>query len=175
MIKTSSLATLAFAMTATATTGGEIDLTMTGFASDDGMARIVLMDGPEEFAGLRPVRLVASVPIANGEARWSETVPEGTYSIIAHHDRNGNDAFDRPVFGLPVEPYGYSNGAWTSAGLPEFAAVAFRVGQGTAPQHIHMRLNAFVTLAQIAAAGAVALAALLAFVALRHRRRTRLV
>ena len=34
---------------------GEIDLTMTGFASDEGMARIVLMEGIEGYTSVKPV------------------------------------------------------------------------------------------------------------------------
>lgn len=149
---------------------GEIDLTMTGFASDEGMARIVLMEGIEGYTSARPVTLTASVPIEDGTARWTADVPPGTYAIIAHHDRDANDELDRPLFQLPLEPYGYSNGAWTSIGLPAFDEVAFEVGDGVFPQRIPMRLNAFVTLVQIVAAGAVALAALFTFVAIRRRR-----
>ena len=96
-------------------------------------------------------------------------MPPGTYAIIAHHDENENDELDRPVFELPLEPYGYSNGAWTSLGLPSFKEVAFEVGEGVAQQGIQMRTNAFVSLAQIAAAFSAALATLFAFIAIRRR------
>lgn len=161
---------LAVGLASTDAAAGEIDLTMTGFASDEGMARIVLMEDIEGYTSAKPVTLTASVPIEDGTAHWSADVPPGTYAIIAHHDRDANDELDRPVFQLPLEPYGYSNGAWTSVGLPTFEEVAFEVGGGVAPQRIPMRLNAFVTLAQIMAAGAVALAALFALVAIRRRR-----
>ena len=161
---------LAASLTATDTAAGEINLTMTGFASDDGMARLVLMEGIEGYTSARPVTLTASVPIENSTARWTAEVPPGTYAIIAHHDRDGNDELDRPLFQLPLEPYGYSNGAWTSVGLPAFDEVAFEVGAGVSPQRIPMRLNAFVTLTQIVATSAVVLAALFALVAIRRRR-----
>lgn len=154
---------------------GQIDLMMTGFASDEGQARIILMQDIEEYTSVRPVSQVASVPFTNGEARWSAEVAPGTYAIIAHHDRNANDDLDRPVFELPLEPYGYSNGAWTSAGLPDFEAVAFEVGDGVSPQRIPMRVNVFVTVAQVLAASAVLLAALFTVVSLRRRRTARTV
>ncbi|NNE80667.1 MAG: DUF2141 domain-containing protein [Silicimonas sp.] len=160
---------LAAGLAATQASAGQIELTMTGFASDAGQARIVLMEGIEGYSSIRPVTLTASVPIQDGTARWSADVPPGTYAIIAHHDKDANDELNRPVFQLPLEPYGYSNGAWTSVGLPAFDDVAFEVGEGTAPQRIPMRTNAFVTLAQICAAGAAALAALFAIIAFRRR------
>jgi uncharacterized protein (DUF2141 family) len=161
---------LAAGLASTEAAAGQIDLTMTGFATDDGQARIVLMNGIEGYTSAQPVTLVASVPIRDGQAKWSGTVAPGTYAIIAHHDRNANNDLDRPIFQLPLEPYGYSNGAWTSIGLPAFDEVAFEVGDGVAPQRIPMRTNAFVTLTQVAGIGAAALAALFAVVTFRRRR-----
>ena len=156
---------------ATGAGAGELDLTMSGFAGDTGRARVVIMRGAAGFAGTEPVAKVISVPIRDGQAVWRGALEPGRYAVIAHHDRNGNDALDRPLFGLPLEPYGYSNGAWTSAGLPPFEAVQFVVGAGTAPQHIHMRTNAFVTLAQIGAGALTLLAGLWGVVVLRRRLR----
>ncbi len=164
------IALLASGLATTDAAAGQIDLTMTGFASDTGTARIVLVEGIAGYTSKSPVTLTASVPIRDGTATWTGEVPPGTYAIIAHHDRNANDALDRPVFELPLEPYGYSNGAWTSLGLPSFDEVAFEVGEGVARQRIPMRTNAFVTLLQIVAAGAAALAALFSVITIRRRK-----
>lgn len=153
---------------------GQIDITMAGFSSDQGMARIVLVEGIEEYTGERPVALVKSVPIHSGKASWTGEVPDGTYAIIAHHDRNANNELDRPVFELPLEPYGYSNGAWTSLGLPPFEDVAFEVGDGIARQLIPMRTNGFISFVRIIVASVFATGTLIAFVALLRRRATRL-
>lgn len=163
------LALLATSLVSTDAAAEQIDLTMTGFASDKGQARIVLMEGSAGYTSARPVSLTASVPITEGRAHWSANVTPGTYAIIAHHDRNANGELDRPVFELPLEPYGYSNGAWTSLGLPAFEEVAFEVSDGTSLQSIHMRTNAFVSIAQIVAAGAAALTVLFGLLAIRRR------
>jgi len=148
---------------------GEIDLRITGFSSDIGRARIVLMEGPEGYAGARPAALITSVPIRSGKAIWQADIPDGIYAVIAHHDANQDDTMNRPVFGLPLEPYGYSNGAWTSMGLPAFDTVAIEVGKGTTHQAIHLRTNAFVSLGQIGLVGLVLLATVLGIPALRRR------
>ena len=124
------IAFLALGFASTNAAAGEIGLTMSGFSKDEGMARIVLVEGEEGYAGVTPATLVASVPIKDGQAVWTGEVPPGTYAIIGHHDENENDELDRPVFELPLEPYGYSNGAWTNFGLPSFEEVAFEVGEG---------------------------------------------
>ncbi len=167
------IALLALGLASTDAAAGEIELTMSGFSNDVGMARIVLVEGEEGYTSVTPVTLVASVPIKDGQAAWIGEVPPGIYAIIAHHDKNENDELDRPVFELPLEPYGYSNGAWTSLGLPSFKEVAFVVGEGVARQNIQMRTNAFVSLAQIAAACFSALAVLFTLNAIRRRRTAR--
>jgi uncharacterized protein (DUF2141 family) len=149
--------------------GGQIDVRISGMDSDEGAARIVVMAGIEGYNGQRPVLLTESVRISEGVATWRAEVPSGTYAIIAHHDKDADDTLNRPVFALPVEPYGYSNGAWTNLGLPTFDEVAFEVGDGANQQHIHLRTNAFVTLAQLSALATVAIAVLFSVLALYRR------
>lgn len=139
---------------------GNLELDISGFPTDDGMARIVLMSGPEEYAGKSPVTLTDTVPIVDGKARWVKTLPSGRYAVIAHHDGNSNDELDRPVFQLPVEAYGYSNGAWTSFGLPDFDQTAFTVGDEANRQSITVRYNAIYSVGQMLIVAMAALAAL---------------
>ncbi|SPH24165.1 hypothetical protein DEA8626_03214 [Defluviimonas aquaemixtae] len=144
----------------TASAGG-IELFVTGFSSDAGMARIVLMEGEAGYRGEMPVTRVASVPIRDGRAEWTaDDIAPGRYALIAHHDKDADDDLNRPFLGLPQEPYGYSNGAWTSMGLPAWDAVAFDVGAAPARPSIHLRMNAFAAASQMALVGLPALAAI---------------
>lgn len=36
-------------------------------------------------------------------------VPAGTYAVAVYQDVSGNEALDKGLFGVPVEPYGFSN------------------------------------------------------------------
>jgi uncharacterized protein (DUF2141 family) len=166
--------TLVIAM-AGAVAAGEVSLTVTGFSEDTGMARIVLMAGEAGYHGEMPVARIASVPIENGRAIWdADDIPPGRYAIIAHHDRDNDDALNRPVLGLPQEPYGYTNGAWTSFGLPDWEAVAFEVGDVPVRQGIHLRMNAFAAASQMMMVGLPALVAVFGGLALFGRfRRSR--
>lgn len=141
---------------------GEIRLSVEGFGSDDGQARIVVMRGRAEYEGQQAVGRVLQVPIANGTAVWQGTLPDGKYVVIAHHDSDGNNHLDRPVLGVPREPYGYSNGYWTSFGLPDFERVAFDIGDGTIHQSIYLRRNWFAVIGEV---GLAALTCLLGLVA----------
>ena len=148
--------------------GGQIDVRVTGMPSEAGAVRIVLMSGVEGYQGSRPAAAIQSVIINDGSARGEFNVPVGTYAIIAHHDANADGTLNRPVFALPTEPYGYSNGAWTSFGLPAFDEVAFDVGDGAIYQQIQLRTNVFVTFAQLIAVATIAIGTLFSVLYLRR-------
>lgn len=164
MKQTVGTCAVALILSAGATLAEEIDLTITGVGSSQGSARIVIMAGEDGYAGRVPVSRVVEVPITGQQAHWRGEMPDGRYAIIAHHDRNGDSALNRPVFGLPLEAYGYSNAAWTSFGLPSFEAVAFDVGEQVAVQTVPLRFNGFVSTLQI---GVMALAGLMVVLAAR--------
>ena len=49
------------------------------------------------------------------------TAPEpGTYAVAVYHDENANGSFDQGFLGLPLEDYGFSNGAPAFLGPPSF-------------------------------------------------------
>jgi uncharacterized protein (DUF2141 family) len=44
----------------------------------------------------------------------------GRYAIILFHDENGNGRLDKNFWGVPTEPYGFSNDAGGFLGPPKF-------------------------------------------------------
>lgn len=160
--------------TALPVAAAEITLTVTGFADSSGMARIVLMEDETGYRGEIPVARIVSVPIHDGRAVWTaDDIPSGRYAVIAHHDRDADDEFNRPFLGLPQEPYGYSNGAWTSLGLPQWEEVAFDIGEASARQDIHLRMNVFAAVSQMMLIGLPALVAIFGGLALFRKFRGR--
>ena len=58
-------------------------------------------------------------------------IPPGTYALGVIHDENMNGKLDTNRLGIPVEGYGFSNGARALLGAPSFAAASFQYdGQG---------------------------------------------
>ncbi len=53
-------------------------------------------------------------------------VPPGVYAVAAFEDLNGNGVLDRSRNGLPLEPYGFSNGAGRRS-TPRFEQAAVSV------------------------------------------------
>ena len=123
--------------------GAELTVRIDGLPSDTGSARIVLMDSESSYKGKATVLAVASAPIENRVSIWKTKLPAGDYAVIAHHDANANSELDRPLFGLPLEPYGYSGGANTPFGLPDWSEVRFRVAEAPVTQNISVTMNPF--------------------------------
>jgi len=60
----------------------------------------------------------------------------GSYAIRAFHDLNGNGALDANPFGIPTEPYAFSNNARGAMGPPGWDAALFTVKAGDNTQTI---------------------------------------
>ena len=119
-----------------------------GFEDNSGRARIILFNSPESYMGtVSPsYSYIVNLPIRGQRATWSiHDLPEGTYAAIVHHDQNANDELDRPYFSLPLEPYGYSNNAFKTFGIPKFDLVKFDFGEGLTTQNISIRYNPLAT------------------------------
>jgi uncharacterized protein (DUF2141 family) len=77
-----------------------------------------------------PVR-VAAVPVAGGSAvvQFEGLVP-GDYAVKAFHDVDGDGKMGTNPFGMPLEPFAFSNDAKAEAGPAKWAAARFPVVAG---------------------------------------------
>ena len=99
-----------------------------GLHSDQGQAIFVLMDSESSHKGTTPIFSKKLIPIVqhSAEATFPE-IPAGEYSAVVYHDVNGNGELDRYFFGLPKEPYGFSNDVRNPIGFPGFDESRFKV------------------------------------------------
>lgn len=56
-------------------------------------------------------------------------LPYGDYSVAVYHDVNGNQKLDTNLFGVPTEPYGFSNNARSKWGAPKYNVARFQLNQ----------------------------------------------
>jgi uncharacterized protein (DUF2141 family) len=120
----------------------ELRLAIDGIHSTRGTVIIGLYDNAEGFKRavdaadsvallIEPTRYAAVAlrtrDAVNNDVIFSNVAP-GRYAVIAFHDQNNNAKLDRGVFGLPTEPYGFSNDARGFFGAPSFDAAAVKVG-----------------------------------------------
>lgn len=132
-----ALACLALLMLAPAATASEcrpdtawrLHVSVVGLRNTAGaMAITVYDDRPEKFLApkgklLRHRVLVEGTTVANCLALPGP----GRYAVAVYHDEDADKDFDRNMFGLPKEGYGFSNDAPTLLGVPSFEDAAFRV------------------------------------------------
>ena len=85
---------------------------------------------PTEY--LRYATNIMVIKIREMQARCGfSDIPPGTYALGVIHDENMNGKLDTNRLGIPVEGYGFSNGARALLGAPSFAAASFQYdGQG---------------------------------------------
>ena len=84
------------------------------------------------YNGGRPVR-VARIDVAAGQtAATFEGLPAGDYGVKAFHDLNANGRMDTNPFGMPVEPFAFSNNAVGNMGPASWDRAKFAVSGATA-------------------------------------------
>lgn len=117
-----------------------IDVVVEGVRSGDGLVAITLYaDNSKKFLVKHGSMYVGRVDAQAGSTRGCIYVPKpGVYVIAIYHDENGNQAFDRSGFGLPLEAYGFSNNPSTLAGLPTFKSVRLNIPRSGLVTRIHL-------------------------------------
>ncbi len=88
-------------------------------------------DAAAHDAGGEPVR-VAAVPVEGGSAVVQfEGLPPGDYAIKSFHDVDGDGQMSTNPFGLPTEPFAFSNDAPAQGGPAKWEAARFVVAPGS--------------------------------------------
>ena len=120
MLKALVLAALLFAEPAT------LKVDVTGLKSDRGTVRIAIYESEAKF--IKEPFKAAVLPIQGKKAQWLlEALPPGEYAVAVVHDENGNGKTDKGAFGIPTEPYAFSNGAKALTGPPKWKEARFSV------------------------------------------------
>lgn len=92
-----------------------------------GSIHIGLYRACADFPNCEPIELI--VVNAKGKSvQAAFSVEPGEYAVAVYHDENGNGQMDKRAFGLPKEPYGFSNNFRPRFSAPKFSDCRFRVG-----------------------------------------------
>jgi len=104
-----------------------------------GMVMVALFDSAAAFDGrgggdANPNRAVASTAIsASGQVVATfDNLPAGDYAVKAFHDVNGDGEMNTNPFGMPTEPYAFSNNAVGNMGPARWDSARFTVSGETA-------------------------------------------
>lgn len=123
---------------ATAAPTGTLSVTFTGIDAKQGSIMFGVYD-EAGWANEKPLRgqmvdastSTVTVSIAD--------LPVGRYGVKAFHDINGNGKMDANPFGMPTEPYAFSNNARGAAGPAKWADAAFMLVPGANSRSITIR------------------------------------
>lgn len=108
----------ALLLAATSASAARLDVDVRGAAPGKGAIHIALYDSKDSFLHTAARKLV----VQPGERASFDSLAPGRYAISLFQDENGNGILDRKMFGIPAEPYGFSNDAKGSFGPPTFEA-----------------------------------------------------
>lgn len=88
---------------------------------------IAVYDRADAFMKIETVRTKKIVPVSQtGSLKiLLGNLPAGSYAVSCFHDLNENGELDANLFGIPVEPYGFSNNARPKFRAPKWEETVF--------------------------------------------------
>jgi len=107
-----------------------LDVTVDGTTETTGSIRVNLYASEDAFLEQEDVQAEADIGSdGNSLVSFANLMP-GTYAAVAYHDVNGNGQLDRGLFGIPLEPFGFSNGVVPVLSAPDFEDAAVMISDG---------------------------------------------
>jgi uncharacterized protein (DUF2141 family) len=138
-MRIAAISGVALALVAAHARAADLRVTAQGIRSLSGTVFVGLYDSASSFD--RAIALSSKEGLLNDPARVGGTalranpyatasavftgLRPGTYAVILFHDENENGRLDANFWGVPIEPYGFSNNAQGSLGPPSFEKAAF--------------------------------------------------
>ena len=88
---------------------------------------VAVYDAPYDFLNTQKVKAKQNVPVTKtGAIELSfPGLPPGRYAVSCFHDLNGNGTLDTNMWGIPTEPYGFSNNARPMHRAPNWEEASF--------------------------------------------------
>ncbi len=113
---------------------------VTGLKNQSSTLFVAVFDSAKGFPKPEHSRETSTVPVTTDSVDFSLSLPDlATTGIAIFQDLNGDGKLTKNSFGLPIEPYGFSNNARSTFGPPSFSQSAFRVSDSTSSIEITVR------------------------------------
>lgn len=120
-------ATTTLATTTAASPAATLSVQFSGIETPKGKIMMALFDNEAAFKGGRPVRAVMIAADSTDANTLVEGLPVGRYAIKSFHDIDGDGKMATNPFGMPIEPYAFSNNA---AGPASWSDASFAIAAG---------------------------------------------
>jgi uncharacterized protein (DUF2141 family) len=118
----------------------DIAVHVTGLKDKTSKLYVAVFDSAEGFPKPEHSRTTTTIPVDAESVEFSLSLPDSsTTGIAIFQDLNGDGKLTKNGFGLPIEPYGFSNNARSTFGPPSFSQAAFKVSEKTSLIEITVR------------------------------------
>lgn len=95
-----------------------------------GDVMVAVFDSQAAYDAGRSMRAVR-IDVAGGARAATVDLPAGAYAIKAFHDVDGDGQMNKNPFGMPTEPYAFSNNAKGNMGPAPWGEARFAVAGAT--------------------------------------------
>ncbi|MDB5432165.1 MAG: hypothetical protein JWP35_3281 [Caulobacter sp.] len=126
------------ATTAEAPQTASLTLTFDGIKTPTGALMVALYDSQAGYESGKAARQEMIVVTGESATRTLQGLAPGTYAVKLFHDVNGDGRMNANPFGMPTEPYAFSNDAKGSMGPAKWDAASFTLQAGANAQTIHI-------------------------------------
>lgn len=117
-----------------------VSIHVSGLKTQSSNLYVAIFDSAEGFPKPEHSRTTTTIPVDAESVEFSLLLPDSSPTGIAiFQDLNGDGKLTKNGFGLPTEPYGFSNNARSTFGPPSFSQAAFHVSEKTSPIEITVR------------------------------------
>lgn len=118
---------------------GQLEIAVDGTTAGVGTVRVNLYASKTSFLEQEDVQAEVTVPDEGASQVVFDDLTPGKYAVVAYQDLNGNGELDRGLFGIPLEPIGFSNGVVPVFSAPDFEDAAVSVADGATAIEITVR------------------------------------
>jgi uncharacterized protein (DUF2141 family) len=113
-------------------TVASLAITFTGLEEQEGAVMGVLFDSEEAYNGKgAPIRQIMITADKAELSTLLSGLKPGRYAIKSFHDLDGDHKMSSNPYGMPIEPFAFSNNAVGNMGPAKWADAAFDVKAGT--------------------------------------------
>jgi len=124
----------------TTPTARDVEIRITGLKSQPSQVHVAVFAEATGFPKSEHSAKTTVVPATGNDVRVSVSLTDNHPAAIAvFQDLDGNGTLTKNGFGIPVEPYGFSNKARSLMGPPTFSQAKIQVSENTAAIEIETR------------------------------------
>jgi uncharacterized protein (DUF2141 family) len=118
----------------------DVAVHVTGLKNKTSKLYVAVFDSANGFPKPEHSKTTTTIPVDAESVEFFLSLPDtSTTGIAIFQDLNGDGKLTKNGFGLPIEPYGFSNNARSTFGPPSFSQAAFKVSEQTTSIEISVR------------------------------------